>query len=438
MGISIATVQGVAKTTNGETQDFTVSSFGTVKAYLVFSTKAITNNTAADEYSYSIGAGDGTREWVVTGRCEHNQGTTDKARRGTSTESVMWLNAGNQNVEGEANATLITDGIRLTFSNAPAAAYQITVVLFGGSDLSVRADDDSHTGVQDAEVAYTAPGFEPDVVFFGYNGIALNDSSNTGDDNMQLGVAANESGGIVQVMSGCKGTDNVGTSQEHSHHRTDLVSASLEDSNGDINRGLEVTAFTGGGTPDFKLTKRTGASDMFFGYLALSFGGAVKFDLEHLNTPTSGDLTSTALGGTPQFLMVMGGYNDSIDDVNNTNAAGAGTISISVIDANAEFCMGGNKEDAVMTTNTQSLVDAVAINLHDGAGTEVMKATGPSGLGSFGASGYTLDFTNNDATIRKWAVLSIEETAAAAPSGELHNPIFRVKNRGYGHLREAR
>ncbi|GAF88657.1 unnamed protein product, partial [marine sediment metagenome] len=86
-------------------------------------------------------------------------------------------------------------------------------------------------------------------------------------------------------------------------------------------------------------------------------------------------------------------------------SANAGSLSISVIDENNQFCNAVSIEDGVSATNTQSVSDNKAINIDNDAGGDEFDAT----FTSFDTSGWTFNFTNVNATTRKWIGFAVGE-----------------------------
>lgn len=403
MGVSIAITQQAAPTVTG-TQDFTVSGFGTVKAYLTYVTNAVTNGTAVDHAVFGMGAGDGTREWSCGVASEHNQGNADVHSRATNDESIMILDLSNA-VDGEANFdAFITDGVRFNWANAPSVAVLVTVILFGGDDLLAYADNASSEVAQDADTSVTAPGFTPDVLFFGTPLSNFNDS-NSNRASFTMGIATNES----TIQKGCVSTDatnSAPTSEVASEANSAYVMIELDASSSSRVVALELKSFDGSG---FTLTKRLSGTTLHFGYVALGFTDRTTAKLENYDSPTAtGDFARSGIGFTPQYVHLLPSFCDSQDTVETTGAGGAGAYGVCHIDANAECCQSFADEDNQSTTDTQSLVDNIAVNYARDDGTVIFTATGPNGLGSFDTdTGYTLNFTATDGTARKWTGLAI-------------------------------
>ena len=411
MAVKIRTAQKAVPTATG-TDDVTITGFGeTVKAVMAYVSRGTANGTAADHASLSVGVSDGTRERSMCLFDEHNVGTTDSYRRMENDELLQQLD-GTGAIDGEANFdSFITNGVRINVGNAFAAGYLGTYLMFGGSDVSAHCNEFTHTGGQNASQAVTGVGFEPDVIFFFTTTGAVGSSSNI--MAFSCGMAVNEAT-PVQGCSAMSSDDNKGTSVLSHRFHDNRVQIALSANTGLINRSLEFSTFD---TDGFTTIKRDGSSNIQCYYLALNFNGAIQVKGSHFDTPTAtGNDAQTWPGFTPQAVHMLLSFVDVINATKTTGAVGAGTFALNAFDADAEWCIGMSSEDAAGTSDTQSLVNNIAVDVDRDTGANVFAATGPSGSGSFDANGYTLNFTATDGTARKWAGVAFEEFSAAAAS----------------------
>jgi len=399
-GIWVRTVQMAARTTVG-TQDFTVPGVGTPKGYLAFATFGVSNGSVVPHAMLAIGAGDGTRQWACHGITEHGQILSDSYRWGTRDASIIIPDLDGL-VEGKANfVSFIPDGIQFNWGQAPTSAVLVTIVLFGGDNLSVYAADDSHTGAQDASQSYNAPGFEPDLLIVSGNTSDF-DNTGTNDYRINLGFSSNTNPirqGCVFVMD----DSSISPTESFVHAHNNRVYESEYDTG---SRSLEVTAY---GASGFDLTKRGTSIARFFGYLALNMGGTVGVDVRAFTSPISpGNFSRTDFGFKPQFVMIIPSFVDTLNSILTTEAAGAGSHAVAVGDATNQYCMSIATEDDQPTSDTQSLTDNQLINVARGDGSQVFDAS----LSTFDAAGYTLNFAVTDGTARHWFELGIEEDTA--------------------------
>lgn len=402
--ISIATIQGAANTGGGD-QDFTVSGFGTPKAYLVFMVGATINGQSFNHMKGSIGGGDGTRQWVSAISSRNGNSTSNCFCRQATDESIMVLDTTNGTINGEANfVSFITDGVRFTWGNAPNLAVQISVVLFSGDDLNIYADNVSHTNGQDVSQSFTGAGFIPDAIFGVTTSQAFNDTA-VANASFSYGWSVNS----VPIRQSC-----IGFTAQHNQSTTATLSGTVDNrflvvppttpASGAFSPTLEMTSYPESG---FALTKRGSAAAIPFGYLALKFNGKASTDVRVFTSPTStGNFLRTTFGFKPQFLMLFPNFADTVNEREVINLEGAGVAPFAMADAIRQYCLSMQDETGQSTTDTQNLVDNKMVHVDHGGGNKVFEAT----LASFDTTGYTLDFSTTDATGRYWVEFGISET----------------------------
>lgn len=399
--------------TSTGTQDITVSGFGTVKAYLAFVGRGTTNGTPGTHAAWSVGAADGTLQSLANIMSEDAQASSDTYRN-METDEVLQVIAINGQDDGEANHdSFITDGIRINVGVAPPSAWLMKFLLFGGSDLSVKVGTATLTASQDASQGFTGVGFEADVIFFWTTtaGTGIPADSISG---ISFGFATNN-GTLVQSCHSDIGRDNAATMEVYSIQSTNRCIVA-QNATGGISRSAEFSTFDSDG---FTLIKRDGTFNIEFHYLALNFGGVINFQGWNGSPPTStGNWAQTWPGFTPQAVLLLPSFLDAQNTQRRPESQGGGAMGVAAFDENAEWCIGFSDEDNQADSDTQSLANNKAISFARGDGTEVFTATGPSGSGSFDASGFTLNFTATDTgTTRYWAGIAFEEFVGAASPG---------------------
>lgn len=388
-------VRAAARTTTG-TQDFTVSGFGTPKAAMFIMTLGSSDGTAANTVLFSFGATDGTRQWAMSHRSSN--GVADTATRRNILNNALVHSLAASITDSIASFdSWITDGVRINWTDPPGGAFLVTVILFGGADVSVYADA---IDVPDGSaIDITAPSFEPDLVLGGCVGRTMN--SVASDMESSVGFAHNNGTGTVVQRTLFWNEPNAQASGDP-RQRLDTSCFGGKYSGGAIAWKATLGSFDSSG---FTLTpSASGASDDF-GYLALKFDGCASW-VGSINSPTStGNAANTSPGFTPQFVMMALSMLDTedADEVDDT----AGAFGIAAFTASESFCNALAIEDASATTDTQSLSDDQAINLDAHDGTAAYDAT----LVSMDANGFTLNYSAADGTTRKWFGLAVEEAA---------------------------
>ena len=407
MGVTVATTR-VACTIDAPpyTQDITTADLGglTPKAALFICSYSVTDATAADHNNLSIGAATGaSEEWCLSTNDEHNQGTTDNYKTTDSDRCIRLNTPSTDTIDGEAEfIAFIANGVRINWLNAPSSAWLLTVVLFAGTDLSAHAGYAGLGNTVDLTTDITAPGFEPDIVLTAGQRTAI-DSGNA-HWWPSIGIVHNDDG-ITQHSYGNLFYDNVATSSQLARY-TESYGILEVAAGANLDWGGEFGTFDANG---FSVTTRiNGANNSTMFYLALNFNSAVDAWVGTHTTPTStGNDSETNPGFKPQIVIQGLSLVEAVDTGYSDNRTGA--LGFSVFDADHEYTTIGSSEDAVATTNTQSLADDRAIVVPDDDGTLDIEAT----FVSFDANGWTVNYSNAPATAKLFWALAIEEEGGA-------------------------
>jgi hypothetical protein len=401
MGITCATTR-VACTTSDGNQDITTSDLGglTPKAALLILMGATTDGTAASDLQFSYGAATGSsNRWCIFGNDEDGQATSDTAC-GSMTDAVCYATTPGTTTEtAKADfSSWITNGIRINWSNAPASAYLLTVVFFAGTDLSAYAGSEELGNTTDLEINVTDPGFEPDVVF-----TAKKEFDNIQAASMRLSIGAVHNGvSVSQRALSTEYVDNQGTTI----NRLGFWSSyGIAHSTNSLDWGGEFTSFDSDGFS--VITRNAGANNTALRYLALNFGGVASSWVGTHTTPTStGNDSDAGPSFTPQLVLLGLSLAEGNDTIYQDNRAGS--FGLAVFDADDEYTGIGTSEDAVATTNTQSLSDDRAIVVPDDDGTLDIEAS----FVSMDANGWTVNYSNAPATAKLFLALAIGAAAA--------------------------
>lgn len=403
-----AVTRAAANTSTGN-QDFTTTDLGglTPKAAIVIMTKAITDGTAANDAALSIGATDGTRQWVLSTFDENGTADSDTYRHFRD-DALVYIMDGTGAADGIAVfVSFIADGIRINWTDAPAGAYLVQVELFAGTDLSVYAGTASPNGTLNAATDITAPNFEPDNVFMASGGSTVN--TLTAALYAAVGIAKNDGGGAVTQHGWFWNSADAAAAENLEAILSTLYSTGQIDSGAYLWAG-EVDDFDSQGFSVYTRVNNTVGTDVF-GYLALKYNGVVSTWVGTVDSPTAtGSDSETGPGFRPQHVLEIATLITAVDTF-RTNAQ-CGSTCFNSFDADDEFSTSVTAEDAAVTMNTQSLSDNTAVNLPLDTGATAHIAT----FTSFDATGYTRNFTTANGTLRKWIGWAISETAASSSS----------------------
>ena len=411
MGIS-ADVTRIACNTGTGTQDITITGFGTPKAALFICSVATSNGSAASDFSLSIGAATGaSNEWCLSINNEDGQSDTDTAATTDSDKCVRINTAGTPTVDGEAEFTaFITDGVRINWTNAPSAAWLLTVVLFGGTDLSAHANNVALGDSLDNAVDVTAPGFEPTLLIaVCQGGLGMDDNATSLQHS--IGVIHN-GGGVSQRSVGFRHPNGAAEGQPDGRC-TETYGILQITSAAALDWGGEFGTFDGSG---FTVTTRiAGANSTSLMYLALRLGGSESGWVGTVDTPTSpGDDAETGPGFEPQLVLQIGTHMEAVDTAYNSSPL-AGALGLSAFSPDNEYMTSVADEDAATTTDTQSLSTDTAIELPQDDGTTGLTAA----FASMNNDGWTLNYSAVEGNAKKFFGLAIESIV------NIPIPIFR-------------
>lgn len=388
------------------TQDFTTPDLQglTPKAALFIVTRATADGTETVDGCLGYGAATAAdQEWATTQGSEDAQGTTNTGRSNVSDHCLVIPDVDGDNVDGEAEfSAFIANGVRVNWTDAPSAAFLVTVVLFAGADLSAYAGQVALGDAEDNAVDVTAPGFEPDLVLTAAaNNLAADVISSVVRNT--YGVIHNN-GAVTQRSFTFYSANGEATSALAARY-TESYGGMLITSSGNLDSGYVFSGFDANGYTI--TTVNAGANNTTLGYLALNFNGAVSSWVGTMDTPTStGNDVQTGPNFTPQ-IVALGMTSAQALDTAYTDGD-AGVIGFSVFDADDEYSNTVADEDAQATSDTQCVSDDQAVHLDEHDGTPGHAAT----FVTLDAIGWTLNFSATLGAARKWWAWAIEDAQA--------------------------
>ena len=306
---------------NSGTRDYTLPGFGTPKAAIIFSTGAYGDDDAlyaypTNNFSQSIGFYDGVAQRLATALTRHALATTSTYERGQN-DAVVGIWQSSTGDYSSAAAAWVTDGIRLTWAMDASFEYNlpVTIVLFAGDDVSADVATANIPGTEDASEAVTAPGFQPDLVFFNQCGYL---SGSTVHNTLGgLGIAIND-GNLTQMCIARGDANAIAAGESTARFLTDRMAGRMLD--GSLTQSAELTAFSSTG---FTLTAREGSvATRDVQYLALKIARH-RLWVGEITTPTSpGTQAVTGPGFRPSFVMQVMSMLTAVDTtVQGANAA---------------------------------------------------------------------------------------------------------------------
>ena len=293
MAISIQTTRVASSTSNG-TQDITITDFGTPKAAMFIITKGVTDNTSVDGAVIATGFTDGTRNVCGDIAAKHGDETT-VTRSGFSTSACISMSDDTGNLATADFDSWITDGVRIDWTNAPPSAYLLTVVLFGGDDLTAYASFFTSAAVGNT-ADITDPGFQPTDLITVFEG-------NPGSPSICIGAVHDDGASTVTQASTAYTSRNSRTAGENAGESTATYGAFLLRSDGLIHRTQSFNTFDANGFSATCGGTTTGDDEII--YLALKIENHDSY-VGTFSTPTStGNDAQTDPGFKPQFLLQL-------------------------------------------------------------------------------------------------------------------------------------
>lgn len=397
----MAVVEQAARTTSG-TQDFTATGFGTPVGVMCVATVNTTLGTAVDHAQFSVGFTDGTRNVSIYQRSQDAQTTTVTRRRGNTADVLHIVDHTNTVVMRVQFSAWITDGVRLNYSVAPASAYRVACTLFGGSEVAqAYADTAATPGVIDTGTDVTAPGFQPDVVLvLNLDSQAFNDIS-TNNIGMSVGFATRNAGGNPHPQMNLSWIDINGVTTTNVQGRTSNAFAGRVGNGG---TQIELQDFDSSG---FTAMTRTVAAATTFGYLALRLNGVSAKVLSFDSPTANGNDAITGVGFRPTGAIIS--YGSALA-VNTTYADGdAEAWGLGMFTATTRWCMSVFSDDAVTTTDSQSVSDTAAVCSRKDAAAFLSAS-----FTSFDSDGFTLNYSTSNASARQLIGLFFQSAGSSA------------------------
>lgn len=338
--IKIEVTRYTLGTTTGN-KDITISGFGTPKAAMFIFSRGATDDTAyTGAARFGIGFTDGTTDYCFGVVSLDSSASGDSAREQyAGVINEIWTNG------SSARATFnswITDGVRINVSDAPAANCLVTVILFGGSDLSADVGTLTMNGTSVVDV--TGPGFEPDLVFLGC--IGDHDTVLSTDLQVSFGCAVND-GFDTQRVTKVYTEDGAGTTATTGVVRSD--SAVGQGANDSFTWAGSVGTFDANG---FSVAGDLAGNTDIVMYLALNLGGG-EASLFTTTWPTSGNYAETTPGFTPIFGMINSVVGAAT--INTIAESGVWGWSLAAFDDSNIYTVNAVDEDGLATSDTATM-----------------------------------------------------------------------------------
>lgn len=410
----MATTQAVIlnTTTNTSTgnQAFTFSLGGaTPNAYWIYVNKATSVDSNVNDGNLCVGAGDGTNEWAAAIHAENGVGTTATDHTHRNDASVVIMDDSGA-IDGQAAfVSFAANTITLNWSNAPAAAYRISIMAF----VAVNAEAGVTSITSSVGVAQTiTTGFEQDFVLGALVGQGTINTVEA-EANFSVGWAVPEVGGVRKngqlaylnndAQANVAITTDMSTSETNSGWVQKMTGV-LANAEYQL-RMVDFTATSFDVVPFI-----ASASNEFVGWLAVEGFNAYQ-DPVNLVSGGTGLKSFTGTGFTPDAVLING-HADS-----GTSSSGVlANPSFGFMDGTSEaaFSMGDSDGAATSAAVSRAGNSNVFTALGSGGGSVSQEAA----FDSMDSDGFTLDRTTASGNTRiVWLALGAQEDFTLTPAG---------------------
>lgn len=374
----------------------------TPKAVLTIATAqtVAAGSSETAESAFGIGLSDGSRPRVGSMKSQDNVASTNNFTRG-NTIDINTMVAGSATVEA-ASASFISGGVRYNFTTNDATSRKAVCLAFAGADVSVRTDS-INLGTGTSAIDVTAPGFEPNVVFYlcvGVTGANFGAATSTSDSQMSFGIATWDGTTLVQRSVFHAEADGIADGAPFTSLSTSFVGGQLGATGAGLVYSLTASAFDSSG---FSITPSANAGSDNLGYMALKLTGR-RAKLVDITTPTStGSSTISGAGFTPRLAVVVLTNLEALDSYPGATSDNQCGLAISLV-GDEQWASSIRADSGAATTDTASNCQNVAILGPSATNTAAISAT----FTAWTSDGMTVNYSAVQANGKKGFVLFVE------------------------------
>jgi len=375
-------------------------------------TRAIADDTIASDGVLGWGVTDGTNQNCLSVAHEDAQGSSDTARRRSTTRCIALHNVASAfDFEFSFNSW-ITGGVRLNIDSAAPSGFLLTVIFFYSDDVSDVSVQSIGLGSTTSAVDYTGLSFEPDVIFTGH--IYTSGTGNSVHSPLGLGVVYNDDSATPTQKSmaicGDDGTSSGGDQNTYIDNNSGLCATLLGSMRWELTfSDIDSTGFT-------HTCSASTSTEMHV--LCMKLAAGVSFSLFDMNFPASGNYAETTPGFEPDFgsiysLVGPTGYNSFSESTSNAALSVASfdgtniyTNTITDHDGQDPTVCKSLSSDQLRILDSDGSTDAVLASSYafDADGWDFTLSTNPAaavygfGWALKGAGGGATDITIQDST----------------------------------------
>ncbi len=423
MGLfDVASTQAAVITSTGN-QTFTASNYGggipKAAIFMMGDATSVDTRTSDARFGYGVAIST-TKRWALGGQSENGSANSDTDSF-LITDGCMQILSDGGAVVGKADfVSFGVNNVTIDWTTAPFSAHLLTVVLIGGSGVTVDAGTyNPNAALDGVTVVSGLTSSARKIVFHAGNG--EDPTASIPGHRISLGYAFWDGSSIVQGQSAFNDRHAVSTTATNSFIGPDRVFFEIINT-GALRYSIELTAFS---ATSFDATTRntTGDASNVLGYLVLNVPNTIDASIAVIDTPTStGNQAFTGTGHEPSFGMLLQTYARTANFFELGAAAGA--FGVGVFTATDEHSVSFTSEDGAATTSANSYTSTDTSFLEEGD----LSSTIESNFVSMDSDGYTLNFTAVDTTTKKWLALTIG-VVAAPPAGGNPSAISWLRRR---------
>jgi hypothetical protein len=324
-------------TGTGSTTSITSSGFGTPDGAILFINQVTADATDTDHNSLSISFWDGSNI-VCRPASDMDAQNTTITGSGVYNASIRLVISGTT-LDAEGTISAITDGISISWSNAPGSSWRYTAILLGGG-VSVKAGTLQMSGTNGGTAVYSGASFTPQVgLFVSSSYDLLNDFANPA--LFSLGIFTYSNSTITQRALDYYSDDAVGTSYVGGYAANARVHAYPA-------TGAEQASVTAVSSSGFTVTTNTGAFAAQLGFFLL--GNINGVWLGDTPVPTSTGVKSWEPGFWPDLVLMAQSGLEAYNTL-YTNEDVAYTLGVS--DGATSRSVAGWSDDAAGVSDTK-------------------------------------------------------------------------------------
>lgn len=317
-------------------------------------------------------------------------------------EAIVIYGAGAYNTEADF-VSMDSDGFTINLATAPASAWKVGYIAFGGSDISVATGTFDSTTSTSTDTNVTSAGFAPDIVFVFGGREDTTEGGTSGYAGLIEGVGTSSSSraNVSYVSSGSTNQSS------YSYANSSSIVSQLTQASSTMRIEGDLESMDGSGfTIDWSTVQGSAAR---FGYIAIS--GLEKKVGSFTSLGSTGDKAVTGVGFQPTATILLIKHPASEGTgATSSYAIGFGAAS----GASAEFSAqaGGNASIGGASCGGAGWSGSdIYRNVNCAFGTATVAL---ADMKSFDADGFTLNYTDADDATRNIYYASFSESSSGS------------------------